>query len=80
MKHIKVIITADEVLLREPLNENVIPVAKEFERRLGVENRERRGQPDGKEDSGAEVDAEKDGKFKHYDLKTFLSFWHIYIL
>nr|BAB09528.1 unnamed protein product [Arabidopsis thaliana] len=49
-----------QVLLREPLNENVIPVAKEFERRLGVENRERRGQPDGKEDSGAEVDAEKD--------------------
>jgi len=69
-----------QVLLREPLNENVIPVAKEFERRLGVENRERRGQPDGKEDSGAEVDAEKDGKFNHYDLKTFLSFWHIYIL
>ncbi|KAK6940731.1 hypothetical protein RJ641_030262 [Dillenia turbinata] len=34
LEHIKAIITADEVLLRDPLDENVIPIVEELQRRL----------------------------------------------
>ncbi|XP_074316799.1 magnesium transporter MRS2-I-like [Silene latifolia] len=34
LEHIKAIITAEEVLLRDPLDENVIPMVKELERRF----------------------------------------------
>ncbi|GAB2217655.1 hypothetical protein Droror1_Dr00000858 [Drosera rotundifolia] len=34
LEHIKAIITADEVLLRDPSDENVIPVVEELQRRL----------------------------------------------
>ncbi|KAK4785635.1 hypothetical protein SAY86_002324 [Trapa natans] len=34
LEHIKAIITAEEVLLRDPLDENVIPVVEELQRRL----------------------------------------------
>ncbi|GAB2217656.1 hypothetical protein Droror1_Dr00000859 [Drosera rotundifolia] len=38
LEHIKAIITADEVLLRDPLDENVIPVVSELQRRLSPTN------------------------------------------
>ncbi|KAI4369672.1 hypothetical protein MLD38_018089 [Melastoma candidum] len=34
LEHIKAIITADEVLLRDPLDDNVVPVVEELQRRL----------------------------------------------
>lgn len=36
LEHIKAIITADEVMLRDPLDDNVIPVVEELRRRLPV--------------------------------------------
>ncbi|KAL6192165.1 hypothetical protein ACLB2K_038552 [Fragaria x ananassa] len=63
-QHIKAIITAEEVLLRDPLDENVIPVVEELQRRLPPGNHIRENQTDGKEfPSGQnDVDAgEEDG-------------------
>ncbi|EOA14362.1 hypothetical protein CARUB_v10027547mg [Capsella rubella] len=55
MQHIKAIITSEEVLLRDPSDENVIPVVEELQRRLPVGNH---GQGDGKEISGAQNDGD----------------------
>ncbi|CAA7034801.1 unnamed protein product [Microthlaspi erraticum] len=52
LEHIKAIITSEEVLLRDPLDENVIPVVEELQRRLPVGNEGSNGQGDGKESSG----------------------------
>ncbi|XP_004288429.1 PREDICTED: magnesium transporter MRS2-I-like [Fragaria vesca subsp. vesca] len=49
LEHIKAIITAEEVLLRDPLDENVIPVVEELQRRLPPGNYIRENQTDGKE-------------------------------
>ncbi|KAF2325292.1 hypothetical protein GH714_026189 [Hevea brasiliensis] len=38
LEHIKAIITAEEVLLRDPLDDNVIPVVEELQRRLPFVN------------------------------------------
>ncbi|XP_010444392.1 PREDICTED: magnesium transporter MRS2-2 [Camelina sativa] len=56
LEHIKAIITSDEVLLRDPSDENVIPVLEELQRRLPVGNAARQGE--GKEISGAQNDAD----------------------
>ncbi|KAK2975545.1 hypothetical protein RJ640_011544 [Escallonia rubra] len=49
LEHIKAIITADEVLLRDPSDENVIPVVEELRRRLPLVNASRNGHGDAKE-------------------------------
>ncbi|KAM5552947.1 magnesium transporter MRS2-I-like [Rosa sericea] len=49
LEHIKAIITAEEVLLRDPLDENVIPVVEELQRRLPPVNSNRDNQTDGRE-------------------------------
>lgn len=52
------------MLLRDPLDENVIPVVEELRRRLPVGNAAHQGQGDGKEGSGAQNDGdpgEEDG-------------------
>ncbi|XP_043724606.1 magnesium transporter MRS2-I-like isoform X1 [Telopea speciosissima] len=49
LEHIKAIITADEVLLRDPLDDNVIPIVEELRRRLPPSNLIHQGQGDGKE-------------------------------
>ncbi|XP_040375097.1 magnesium transporter MRS2-I isoform X4 [Rosa chinensis] len=49
LEHIKAIITAEEVLLRDPLDENVIPVVEELQRRLPPVNSNRENQTDGRE-------------------------------
>ncbi|KAL1215420.1 Magnesium transporter MRS2-2 [Cardamine amara subsp. amara] len=58
LEHIKAIITSEEVLLRDPSDENVIPVVEELQRRLPVGNEAHHGQGDGKESSVAQNDAD----------------------
>ncbi|KAJ4846232.1 Magnesium transporter MRS2-2 [Turnera subulata] len=58
LEHIKAIITAEEVLLRDPLDENVIPVVEELQRRLPTANLIRQEQGDGNEFPGGQNDAE----------------------
>ncbi|KAL0863057.1 hypothetical protein Bca101_042175 [Brassica carinata] len=76
LEHIKAIITSDEVLLRDPSDENVIPVLKELERRLPVGDEAQHGQGDGKESSAANNDAdageEDDSPFEFRALEVFL--------
>jgi magnesium transporter len=63
LEHIKAIITAEEVLLRDPSDENVIPVVEELQRRLPPVNAIRQGQGDGMYPGGQnDIDAEEDGK------------------
>ncbi|KAJ6903576.1 magnesium transporter MRS2-2 [Populus alba x Populus x berolinensis] len=58
LEHIKAIITSEEVLLRDPLDENVIPVVEELQRRLPPSSVFRQGQGDGKEYPGGQQDVE----------------------
>ncbi|KAK9287733.1 hypothetical protein L1049_016173 [Liquidambar formosana] len=58
LEHIKAIITAEEVLLRDPWDENVIPVVAELQRRLPPVNAIRQGQGDVKEYLGGQNDVE----------------------
>lgn len=57
LEHIKAIITAEEVLLRDPSDINVIPVVEELQRRLAV-NAICQGQDDAEEYSHAQNDIE----------------------
>ncbi|KAF8401811.1 hypothetical protein HHK36_012757 [Tetracentron sinense] len=60
LEHIKAIITAEEVLLRDPLDDNVIPIVEELRRRLPPVNAIRQGQRDGKEPLDGQNDVEED--------------------
>lgn len=54
----------EQVLLRDPLDENVIPVVEELQRRLPPVNAIQQGQGDGKEFPGGQNDVdtgEEDG-------------------
>ncbi|KAG1334081.1 Magnesium transporter MRS2-I [Cocos nucifera] len=64
LEHIKAIITAEEVLLRDPMDENVIPIVEELRRRLPPAN-VHQVHGDGRENlSGPhEEAAEEDGTF-----------------
>ncbi|CDY51292.1 BnaA06g23540D [Brassica napus] len=62
LEHIKAIITADEVLLRDPSDENVIPVLKELERRL----------PSSAANNDADAAEEDDSPFEFRALEVFL--------
>ncbi|KAF8030507.1 hypothetical protein BT93_E2828 [Corymbia citriodora subsp. variegata] len=57
LEHIKAIITAEEVLLRDPSDINVIPVVEELQRRLAV-NAICQGQDDAEEYSHGQNDVE----------------------
>ncbi|XP_010932874.1 magnesium transporter MRS2-I [Elaeis guineensis] len=61
LEHIKAIITAQEVLLRDPMEENVIPIVEELRRRLPPAN-VYQAQGDGKENLNGQHDddAEED--------------------
>ncbi|CAH8286458.1 unnamed protein product [Eruca vesicaria subsp. sativa] len=76
LEHIKAIITSDEVLLRDPSHESVIPIVKELERRLPVGNQVNHGQGDGKESSAAHNDTdageEDESPFEFRALEVFL--------
>lgn len=76
LEHIKAIITAEEVLLRDPLDENVIPVVEELQRRLPTSNATRQGQGDGKEfltgQNDVEVGDEDESPFEFRALEVAL--------
>ncbi|KAK6914027.1 Mg2+ transporter protein, CorA-like/Zinc transport protein ZntB [Dillenia turbinata] len=55
LEHIKAIITAEEVLLRDPLDDNVIPVVEELRRRLPLAN---------------DIQQEHDGKEGQHDVEA----------
>uniref|UniRef100_A0A803R8A4 Magnesium transporter n=1 Tax=Cannabis sativa TaxID=3483 RepID=A0A803R8A4_CANSA len=56
LEHIKAIITAEEVLLRDPSDENVVPVVEELQRRLPLVNAIGDNQNDGREYGGGNHD------------------------
>ncbi|XP_058086527.1 magnesium transporter MRS2-2-like [Magnolia sinica] len=58
LEHIKAIITAEEVLLRDPMEDNVIPIVEEFRRRLLPVNSASQVQGDGREHSSGQNDVE----------------------
>lgn len=57
LEHIKAIITAEEVLLRDPFDENVLPIVEELQRRLPSASANFNGQGE-EEDSGLQKDVE----------------------
>uniref|UniRef100_A0A7N0RA36 Magnesium transporter n=1 Tax=Kalanchoe fedtschenkoi TaxID=63787 RepID=A0A7N0RA36_KALFE len=60
LEHIKAIITADEVLLRDPEDELVIPVVEELRRRLPAQQVSSKTQGEDDEQQGGQNDAETD--------------------
>ncbi|XP_028751417.1 magnesium transporter MRS2-2 isoform X2 [Neltuma alba] len=58
LEHVKAIITAEEVLLRDPTDENVIPVVEELQRRLPKANANNLQTGDRKEYSVGQYDME----------------------
>ncbi|XP_010923549.1 magnesium transporter MRS2-I [Elaeis guineensis] len=61
LEHIKAIITVEEVLIRDPYNENVIPLVEELRRRLAAANVVQRAQGKGSGQNMIEA-AEEDGE------------------
>ncbi|KAL6214616.1 hypothetical protein ACLB2K_014048 [Fragaria x ananassa] len=57
LEHIKAIITAEEVLLRDPFDDNVLPIVEELQRRLPPASANFNG-PGEEEDSGLQKDVE----------------------
>ncbi|KAJ9700539.1 hypothetical protein PVL29_006040 [Vitis rotundifolia] len=74
LEHIKAIITAEEVLLRDPSDENVIPIVEELQRRLPPVNAFRQGQGDGKDYGHHDVEAgeEDESPFEFRALEVAL--------
>ncbi|GMP56200.1 hypothetical protein CsSME_00020773 [Camellia sinensis var. sinensis] len=75
LEHIKAIITPEEVLLRDPLDDNVIPVVEELQRRLPLINSIREGQEDGNElgdQQDVEADEEDESPFEFRALEVAL--------
>ncbi|KAB1218071.1 Magnesium transporter MRS2-7 [Morella rubra] len=70
LEHIKAIITAEEVLLRDPTDENVIPVVEELQRRLPPLNAILKGQSNGKD--YPEVGEEDESPFEFRALEVAL--------
>ncbi|GLT42377.1 hypothetical protein SLA2020_164270 [Shorea laevis] len=60
LEHIKAIITAEEVLLRDPLDDGVIPIVEELQRRLPQDNLMGQGQGEEDEKPGLQNDVETD--------------------
>ncbi|CAL9078441.1 unnamed protein product [Musa textilis] len=58
LEHIKAIITADEVLLRDPTEENVIPIVEELRRRLRSDNDINQAHGEGRENINGQHDIE----------------------
>ncbi|KAK9097568.1 hypothetical protein Sjap_023065 [Stephania japonica] len=58
LEHIKAIITADEVLLRDPMDDNVIPIVEELRRRLPPANTAHQSQGEGKEQQSGHNEVE----------------------
>ncbi|KAL2897096.1 Magnesium transporter MRS2-7 [Bienertia sinuspersici] len=63
LEHIKAIITANEVLLRHPSEEHVIPVVQELQRRICPGSAAHIVQGDGKELGGHNIEATEEDEF-----------------
>ncbi|XP_059433188.1 magnesium transporter MRS2-I-like isoform X1 [Corylus avellana] len=72
LEHIKAIITAEEVLLRDPFDDNVIPVVEELQRRLPLANAICHGQAEEEEHPGAESSEENEFPFEFQALEVAL--------
>ncbi|KAI9122944.1 hypothetical protein K1719_005833 [Acacia pycnantha] len=76
LEHVKAIITAEEVLLRDPTDENVVPVVEELQRRLPNASANNLQKGDRKEDLVGQYDmeaAEEDeSPFEFRALEVFL--------
>ncbi|KAL3626372.1 Magnesium transporter MRS2-2 [Castilleja foliolosa] len=74
LEHIKAIITADEVLLRDPLDENVIPIVEDLRRRLKCVNVNREDNKDGNltPHNDVETPEEDDSPFEFRALEVAL--------
>ncbi|KAK1287064.1 Magnesium transporter MRS2-I [Acorus calamus] len=66
-QHIKAIITAKEVLLRDPLDDNVIPIVEELRRRLPPVNEI----PHGKDEGGEQLSMQHDVEVGEEDESPF---------
>ncbi|KAE7997731.1 hypothetical protein FH972_002336 [Carpinus fangiana] len=72
-QHIKAIITAEEVLLRDPSGDNVIPLVEELQRRLSLANAICHGQAEEEEEHpGAENSEENEFPFEFQALEVAL--------
>nr|GMD62841.1 magnesium transporter MRS2-I-like isoform X1 [Ipomoea batatas] len=71
LEHIKAIITSEEVLLRDPFDENVTPVVEELRRRLKPVNANHEDQGEGK-DAVAQQDVETESPFEFRALEIAL--------
>lgn len=58
LEHIKAIITSQEVILRDPLDDNVAPIVEEFQKRLPKLNSTSHGQGEDEEPPGPQNDME----------------------
>ncbi|XP_076930596.1 magnesium transporter MRS2-I-like isoform X1 [Bidens hawaiensis] len=58
LEHIKAIITTEEVLLRDPLDDNVIPIVEELQRRLPPVNANYLGQGDDEDGVGGQTEGQ----------------------
>ncbi|KAL0368389.1 UNVERIFIED_CONTAM: Magnesium transporter MRS2-I [Sesamum calycinum] len=74
LAHIKAIITSEEVLLRDPLDDNVVPIVEDLRRRLKPVNANRDDNGDGKElvHHDVETSEEDDSPFEFRALEVAL--------
>ncbi|KAK9097696.1 hypothetical protein Syun_024741 [Stephania yunnanensis] len=76
LEHIKAIITADEVLLRDPMDDNVIPIVEELRRRLPPASTAHQSQGEGKEQQSGhnevEANEEDESPFEFRALEVAL--------
>ncbi|XP_062147563.1 magnesium transporter MRS2-I-like isoform X2 [Alnus glutinosa] len=72
LEHIKAIITAEEVLLRDPFDDNVIPLVEELQRRLPLANAICQGQAEEEEHPGVESGEENEFPFEFQALEVAL--------
>ncbi|KAI7999828.1 Magnesium transporter MRS2-2 [Camellia lanceoleosa] len=70
--HIKAIVTSEEVLLRDPLDDNVIPIVEELQRRLPPVIAISQDQGEDEEQQGAKDDVESEFPFEFRALEVAL--------
>ncbi|KAL1561801.1 magnesium transporter MRS2-I-like [Salvia divinorum] len=74
LEHIKAIITSEEVLLRNPLDENVVPVVEELRRRLKPQTDHREANGDGSSSHIGEDDSPFEFRVLEVVLESICSF------
>ncbi|KAF5482338.1 hypothetical protein F2P56_002917 [Juglans regia] len=72
LEHIKAIVTAEEVLVRDPFDDNVIPIVEELQRRLPLANSICHGQGEEEEHPSTESGEENEFPFEFRALEVVL--------